>query len=295
MKPLTELDLRMALKDSDVKTFTVPQGTVVTPAAMEYLNQRRVELLFDDTINRRQASPLSTSNMEARMRKTDQCGAVEAPGPKEKPIPKWDFSGPKTQAESDSGQKAKDLFYGPDGGAFDHKPESLTHLKGRQLVHKDHPIIIWRGKLDTFCARLIEAQVIGWQLGSQEFVDELQEILDFSRSLLTCEIRGKEVDDFNLLGLDAAALRERSHNPIKFFGHRHMMAEYKMGPLAIALNTLRALVREVELAAANAFKDTSGSPTRDDIIRALNRLSSLFYIMMFSYLPEGFEPEHSGI
>ena len=295
MKPLTELDLRMALKNSDATTFTVPKGTVVTPSAVEYLNQRRVELLFDDNLTRRRTSPLSNANMEARMRKPDQSGAVEAPARNEKPAPKWDFSDPKAKACAGPDEKPKDLFYGPDGGTFDHKPESLTHLKGRQLVHKDHPIIAWRGKLDTFCARILEAQVVGWQFGNQKFVDELQEILDFSHRLLSCEIRGKEVEEFNLLGLNAAALRERSHNPMKFFGHRHMLAEYKMGPLCIALNTLRALVREVELAAASAFKDAAGGPTRDDIIRALNRLSSLFYIMMFNYLPEGFEPEHSGI
>ena len=137
--------------------------------------------------------------------------------------------------------------------------------------------------------------MVGWQFGHQKFVDELQEILDFTRRLLSWEIRGQEVEEFNLLGLNAAALRERSHDPMKFFGHRHMLADYKMGPLCIALNTRRALVREVELAAATAFKDASGGPTRDDIIRALNRLSSLFYIMMFDYLPEGFEPASSGI
>ena len=274
MKPLTELDLRMALKDSDAKTFAVPSGTVVTPSAQEYLRSRRVELVY-------QAS---------------SAPAPAASAPKaERPAPKWDFSDPKARQNTAPGEKPKDLFFGPDGGTFDHKPESLTHLKGRQLVHKDHPVIIWRGKLDTLCARIIEAQVVGYQLGSQQYVDELQEILGFVRRLLTYELRGKEVEEFNLLGLDAAALRERSHDPVKFFGHRHMLADYRMGPLCIALNTLRALVREVELSAAAAFKDASGGPTRDDIIRALNRLSSLFYIMMFKYIPAGFEPEHSGI
>lgn len=285
MKPLTELDLRMALKDSEASTYTVPYGTVVTPSAAEYLRARRVELLFE--------------NRENNMRKPDYDlgGAASAPAPKkdERPAPKWDFSDPKAREATPSGEKPKQLFFGPDGGTFDHKPESLTHLKGRQLVHKDHPVIIWRGKLDTLCARIVEAQVVGFQMGNQQFVDELEEILAFTRRLLTYEIRGKEVEEFNLLGLDAQALRERSHDPVKFFGHRHMLTTYKMGPLCVSLNTLRALVREVELSAAAAFKDASGGPTRDDIIRALNRLSSLFYIMMFSYLPPGFEPDSSGI
>ena len=280
MKPLTELDLRMALKDSDAKTFAVPKGTVVTPAAEEYLRQRRVELVYEEPRSQ-------ISHAAGRPTTTRPAG--------EKPAPKWDFSDPKAKAEAAPGEKPKELFFGPDGGTFDHKPESLTHLKGRQLVHKDHPIIIWRGKLDTLTARIIEAQVCGHQLGNQEYVKDLQEILEFTRRLLTYELRGKEVEEFNILGLDAAALRERSHDPVKFFGHRHMLADYRMGPLCIALNTLRSLVREVELSAAVAFKDAAGQSSRDDIIRALNRLSSLFYILMFKYLPPGFEPEHSGI
>ncbi|MDL2226489.1 hypothetical protein LJB86_02395 [Deltaproteobacteria bacterium OttesenSCG-928-M10] len=272
MKPLTELDLRMALKDSGAKTYAVPKGTVVTPSAVEYLRQRRVELTYEEP--------------EKAMNNPDQYG---------RPAPRWDFSDPQARGETNEEGKPKQLFFGPDGGTFDHKPEALTHLKGRQLVHKDHPVIIFRGKLDTLCARIIEAQVCGHHLGNQQYVDELEEILGFTRRLLTYELRGKEVEDFNLLGLDAAALRARSHDPVKFFGHRHMLATYKMGPLCIALNTLRAMVRETELSAAAAFKDAAGLPTRDDIIRALNRLSSLFYIMMFKYLPPGFEPEHSGI
>lgn len=272
----------MALKNSEASTYTVPIGTVVTPSAAEYLRARRVELLFE--------------NREKNMRKPDYdpTGAGTAPAaPKkdERPAPKWDFSDPKAREKTPPGEKPKQLFFGPDGGTFDHKPESLTHLKGRQLVHKDHPIIIWRGKLDTLCARIVEAQVVGFQMGNQQFVDELEEVLAFTRRLLTYEIRGKEVEEFNLLGLSAPALRERSHDPVKFFGHHHMLTTYKMGPLCISLNTLRALVREVELSAVAAFKDAA----RDDIIMALNRLSSLFYIMMFSYLPPGFEPDDSGI
>ncbi len=282
MKPLTELDLRMALKDRPAPTYRVPKGTVVTPAALEYLRQLRVELVYEDPAP---APPARTAAP----------APAAAPRKPERPAPKWDFSDPKARAEAAPGEKPKELFFGPDGGTFDHKPEALTHLKGRQLVHKDHPVIIWRGKLDTLTARIVEAQVCAWQLGNQEYVDDLQEILEFTRRLLTYELRGKEVEEWNLLGLTAADLRERSHDPVKFFGHRHMLTTYKMGPLVVALNTLRALVREAELSAAQAFRDGAGLSTRDDIIRALNRLSSLFYILMFKYLPPGFEPEHSGI
>lgn len=282
-KPLTELDLRMTLKDRPASTYRVPKGTVVTPAALEYLRQLRVELIYEDPAPASIARPVpAPAASPAPPRKPDR------------PAPKWDFSDPKAKAEAAPGEKPL-LFFGPDGGTFDHKPEALTHLKGRQLVHKDHPVIIWRGQLDTLTARIVEAQVCAWQLNNQEYIDDLQQILEFTRRLLTYELRGKEVEEWNLLGLTAADLRERSHDPVKFFGHLHMLTTYKMGPLVVALNTLRALVREAELTAATAFRDGAGQSTRDDIIRALNRLSSLFYILMFKYLPPGFEPEHSGI
>jgi ethanolamine utilization cobalamin adenosyltransferase len=189
----------------------------------------------------------------------------------------------------------KGSFIGPDGEVLDHKPEGLTHLSGRQLVPKNHPIIVFRGRLDSLCAKIISAQCLGAQAGRDDFISDLEEILNFVRALLPAELKGEKVPDFNLLGLDAAGIRERSHNPVKYFGHRHMKSTWKMGPLPVALNELRTQVRETELAAANALQDTKGNSSRDDIILALNRLSSLFYVLMFKYLPEGFEPESSGI
>lgn len=280
MKPLTELDLRLLLKNSDQQSLTVPQGTLVTPSALEYLRQLRVELVYDDSAESSEQSP---QDMPVKKNKDNR------------PAPKWDFSDPETRGDTPAGEKPELLFFGPDGGTFDYKPESMTHLKGRQLVHKDHPTIIWRGKLDTFIAYIIEAQIIGLKEDNQQFVADLEEIAEFTRQLLAHEIKGKEVEPFHLLGLSAADLRERSHDPVKFFGHRHMLTTYKMGPLCVALNTLRATSRGVELAATKAFQDGAGQSTRDDIIQALNRLSSLLYILMFKYLPKNFEPEHSGI
>ena len=205
------------------------------------------------------------------------------------------------KADEKSGARADHLpaagpepFVGPDGGLFEEKPEDLTHLRGRRLVRKDHPVIVWRGRLDSFCAKIMEAQVLGPREGRPDFAGELQEVLDFCRGLLAAELKGREVEDFRLLGLSPGDLRERSHHPARFFGHPHIRMSCKMGPLPVALNALRAEVREVEIAAAAAF-GTPGVPRRDDLILALNRLSSLFYIMVYRYLPEDFRPEGAGI
>jgi len=48
----------------------------------------------------------------------------------------------------------------------------------------------------------------------------------------------------------------------------------------LAVNRLRTLVRQVELAAYAAFRDPDGNVTRPDMILGLNRLSSLMWIMM---------------
>jgi ethanolamine utilization cobalamin adenosyltransferase len=190
---------------------------------------------------------------------------------------------------------APGAFVGPNGEELATKPEGLTHLSGRQLVAKNHPVIRFRGKLDSLCAKIISAQLVGAKLGRDDYVNDLEEILEFTRSLLPAELRGEMVPQIRLCSWDAKEIKERSHNPLTFFGHRHMKSTWKMGPLTVALNELRALVRETELAAAEAFQEPSGQTRREDIIMALNRLSSLFYVLMFKYLPDGFVPEHSGI
>jgi ethanolamine utilization cobalamin adenosyltransferase len=262
LKPLTEQDLRLAWPGAVPAVLALPPGTPITPAARDYLGRHRVTLIFDPAAPPALPPPVS---------------GQPAPEPGPPPAP----AGPKP-------------FVGPDGGLFESKPEDLTHLRGRRLVRKDHPVIVWRGRLDAFCARLVEVQVLGLREGRPDLAEELQEILDFCRRLLIAELKDLEVEDFRLLGLTPRDLRERSHHPDRFFGQPHVLMSYKMGPLPVALNALRAEVRAVETAAAAAF-GAPGRPPRDDLILALNRLSSLFYIMVYRYLPKDFRPEGAGI
>ena len=46
------------------------------------------------------------------------------------------------------------------------------------------------------------------------------------------------------------------------------------------LNMVRTQVRETELAAVEAFFDPTEGLQREDIIKALNRMSSAVYVMM---------------
>jgi ethanolamine utilization cobalamin adenosyltransferase len=263
MRPLTEQEIRLKLKkDAGIKSLAVAKGTLVTPSALEYLRMMDISLTCSNASEdfRNQISPSAHG---------------EAPHTPDELHPV--------------------VFYGPGGESFDTKPEAMTHLSGNNLVYKDHPIIIWRGKLDSLAAMIIEAQVLGWEKDNREYVSDLEEILEFIRRLLPCEYKNIPVEEFKLLGLTAEELKARSHDPLKYYGHKHILIEYRTGPLCVRLNTLRTASRETELAAAAAFKGPDGKPVREDIIKALNRISSLFYIMIFKYLPKNFNPRPAGI
>jgi ethanolamine utilization cobalamin adenosyltransferase len=118
------------------------------------------------------------------------------------------------------------VYYGLNGEQLDEKPETLTHLKGSQLAEKDNPVIVFRGKLDTLTAMILEAQALGEAKGNPVFIRELQEILTFVRSLLSAEYLETPVREFHILGLSSEELREQSHHPEKYFGFPHLLMDH---------------------------------------------------------------------
>jgi len=160
----------------------------------------------------------------------------------------------------------------------------MTHLYGNQLTEKDNPVIVFRGKLDKLCAAIMEAQLLGVEKENVDFINDMQEILEFVRSLLSAEYKGAPLGDFRLLGLSSGDIRERSYHPEKYFSRKHLLMHHSMGALCLRLNLLRTTVRETELAAVTALRD------RKDIVETLNRLSSLFYILIYKYLPKDYLP-----
>ena len=183
-------------------------------------------------------------------------------------------------------------YIGPHGEKLETKPEELTHLQGYQLTEKDNPVIVFRGKLDKLCALILEAQVLGAERENRAYVNDLQEILGFVRSLLPAEYKNIPLGEFRLLGFTSKDLRERSHHPEKYFGRKHIFMHHSMGALCMRLNLARTFAREAELAAVTAFRDPADPSNcqRKDIVRALNRLSSLFYILIYKYLPKDYSP-----
>ena len=162
------------------------------------------------------------------------------------------------------------------GGFCEDKPEHMTHLQGNILVHKTHPRIAFRGAIDTLEAELILCQLDG----DEKVAKDLAEVLAFTRTLLRCDVLGESVPTEKLCGLTAEQLRSHSHRPQDFYNQPHFMPNASDGRLIARLNRCRCAAREAELRAVAAFSDADGNPTRTDILLAMNRLSSMLYILM---------------
>ena len=181
-----------------------------------------------------------------------------------------------------SGELAKSPEYRLlNGGFLAEKPEHMTHLHGNVLVDKTHPRIRFRGAMDS-----LEAEILLCGLAMPEKKQALAEILALSREMIRCDVLEEPLPERNLCGMTAAELREQSHFPQKFFEQPHFMPDFGDGEQILRLNRLRTRIREAELAAVAAFLTPEGTPSRTDIPKALNRMSSLVYIWMIQLKKE---------
>lgn len=168
------------------------------------------------------------------------------------------------------------------GGVIREKPEHMTHLNAEVLVPKTHPRIRFRGCMDT-----LEAELILCQLAVPKMQKELGEILTAARRLIRCDVLEEPVPEGRLCGLTEQELRSHSHRPQDYYGQPHFMAEATDGEAIARINRARCAAREAELQAVAAFTDREGQPIREDILKSLNRLSSMLYILMIRLKKEG--------
>ena len=155
------------------------------------------------------------------------------------------------------------------GGYLEEKPEDMTHLSGDILVSKAHPRIAFRGAMDT-----LEAELLLCQWHTPQWKEELGQVLTLARRLLACEVLEEPVKEDVLCGLTQDELRSHSHRPQDYYGQPHFMPEVSDGESVLRLNRVRCAVRAAELKAVVAI------PERIDILQALNRMSSMLYILM---------------
>jgi len=162
------------------------------------------------------------------------------------------------------------------GGFMEEKPEDMTHLNGDTLVPKTHPRIAFRGAMDSLEAELL---LCGAEL--PQYRDSLGEILTLARQILQCEVLEKPLEKRPLCGLPEEDIRHRSHFPQEYYNQPHFMPDFGDGETILRLNKVRTVVRATELAAQRAI------PNRADILKALNRMSSMVYLLMIAEKAKG--------
>ncbi|MHA6252445.1 cobalamin adenosyltransferase [Oceanobacillus sp. CAU 1775] len=264
MAVLTESTLRSLFISKKIKESIIelPKGTIVTPAAKSYLQDRKITIEFVN--DEKQAKGDTTKNK------------IFTPEPKE---------------EATESITSYQLL---NGGFLEGKPEHMTTLTSNLLVPKNHRRIVLRGQLDSLQAKIIEFQFQLAEKNSYRLVEDLQEVLTFVMKLLEVEVTEKSLGEFQLLNLNEKEIHKMGICPEDYFSVKLPLPDYKMGIEVVLLNVLRTKIREIEITAYEAFITEDGSLERTDILLALNRLSSLCHVMMYKVKAGDYAKEKEG-
>lgn len=264
MKVITEATLRSAFKKAPFDTFELKKGQILTPSAAGFLAERRIQIL--------------------------EAGAEPAP-----------VSGARPEQENpcpaDTAQPAEIRYpyvSALDGSRYEAKPEHMTHLSGNRLIPKDHPRIVFRGKLDSLQSAILLVQVHAIETGLPGLCADLGQVLDWTRQIMKADVLDTDLEMECILGLATDELRAHSHHPKKYYGTGHVMPAVEMGRTLLALNDLRSRVREVEVCAVKAFR-CEFKTRRQDLLQALNRMSSAVYILMVREQAGVYAPGRPGV
>ena len=212
-KVVTDIELRSRWYANRKDEIIVPQGSVFTPAAKDFIRENNINVVFGNDTTGRQFT------ME--------------------PIPTED--GRPYFIDEATGQR---VFS---------KKENYTHLSGNRLVCKTHPQIALRGKLDSLIAEVIQLQLLCESQGEFQIIQDLSEIVSFLKRILASEVKGTPFGEIRILGMNSSELRYNSQNVREVFGMDHPSPSYTDGQICAALNKLRTSVREAELCAVKAF------------------------------------------
>lgn len=272
MELVTESKLRKLSKKNNLKYLEVSTDSIITPSARQYIRDKNIDLI---TKNNDSNSPVKNETQSDSKNKSQSNSQTKAD------IDQISKGRAKLN-KSDNNFKYQSYYT---GAYFEEKPEFMTQIFGEKVVYKDHPIIEFRGKIDSIQSEILKVMLVIEKTGLDGLYDDLNESLDILRDILAAEVRNEEFEFNKILGLTAAEIRERSHYPQKYYGINHILPDTQMGEILVNLNSLRSSVREVEIAAVKAFRQEN-KVKRTDIIKALNRMSSVFYVMMCKYQAE---------
>mgnify|MGYP000105111857 FL=1 len=277
MNVITEAYLRDIMKENRPEVFYVPEGSLLSPSARDYLNQYKVKIEKQEP---------GTAEKEISEKKASEKEAEKELGVKE-PAVKFEIQGEiSTEKNGDSChiQNAAYVDYAT-GAFFTSKPEHMTQLTGNRLVPKNHLRIVFRGKLDSLQALIILNQtLIAKNPRRTKLLEDLEDILKILQNIMRCDVLDEPFTIERIIGLTHAELREHSHNPMKFYNIRQMiMPHYTMGEEYAILNQIRTAIRECEISAVNAYQIGTDF-THQDILEEFNRLSSALHIRMGKHL-----------
>ncbi|MEI0487394.1 ethanolamine utilization protein [Brachyspira intermedia] len=242
MKVLTEQMLRSEILNKDVSEYFIEEGVFVTPSAKEYLASRKIELKIVSNNHNLDIGSSTSSPKSYGIKEIENMGYY------------IDYETNKR---------------------LDTKPENYTHLYNNVLVEKNHSRIMFRGKLDSMLALIVDIQYEFKERHEDKLLEYLKKYQKLIHTILYSEVSNKGLEFDTIFGLTEEEIRKISHHPKEYFGCDHIFVNYNMPYTVIKLNLIRTAVREAELIAYNALKNE-----REDLIKLLNRMSSAIYILM---------------
>lgn len=241
---LTEDKLKSLYKKEEFKKFIVENGTIMTPSARQFLVDKGIEVIKEGAADEK--IPVQEKVVERIIEK--------AITPK---------------------------YIGLAGESYFEKPEHMTQISGNILVSKNDERIIFRGKLDILKSKWLILQKEFESYGNEKLNKDMESVTGFIKKIVLAEVLDTELEETKVLGETLDKIKEMSHNPKKFFEIGHMFdISVKNSMLVLKLNEMRSNCRECEITGVTAFLTEKGIAEKKEMLKALNRLSSIIYVMM---------------
>lgn len=241
---LTEDKLKNLYRKEEFKKYVVENGTIMTPSARQFLADKGIEIVKEEAVKEKTAV----------QEKVIERVVEKAITPK---------------------------YIGVAGESYFEKPEHMTQISGNILVKKNDERIIFRGKLDSLQAKWLILQKEFENYGNEKLQKDMESVAIFIKKIVSAEVLDMEMEEIKVLEETLDKIKEISHNPKKFFGIGHLFdISIKNSILVLKLNEMRSSSREIEIAGVTAFSNEKGIIIKKEILKALNRLSSVIYVMM---------------
>lgn len=261
---VTEAALREQLRRPTVGAVVdVPPGATLTPAARDLVAHWRLELR--EVAAATPTAPVRSPTAPAAGERSAGQGRPDWDAPSVFPVVfEGDVPGCVTC-----------------GAPVTDKPGHLTQLDPRFFAVKTDARIRLRGRLDTLQAWCLLAGSRALALGRADLAGHLDTLAAYCRELVSAEYHLRAPAPLALAGFDADTLHRASHQPREAVGIDHATPGLEHPELLHWCNLLRCEVREVEIAALEAFPPEHHPGTQGGAVaQAVNRLSSGVYYLV---------------